>query len=470
MNNTDKQAGNRTVWDSKGTAYELTSKIGEGGQGMVCATQYPNVLVKVSKRGSKDPRTVAWYKHLTWIARQPLEGLHIARPQSLIVKPRLGYVMELMDGLEPMKTMFEHSLLAVQEGRGLIAYTESGGLSRRVRLLARLGRSLASLHGRALAYGDLSPANVFVSKLHQYNEVWLIDCDNISVLSRECGQKAYTPDYGAPEILRGESGINSLTDSWSFAVLAFQLLTLLHPLKGNLVSDGAPELEDAALRGDIPWIDHPTDERNRSQVGLPRDQLLTKRLREDFEQCFNAGLSDPDKRPSLSAWAEAFEAATMLLAQCDVGSGCGSSFLFNSRRECPFCGHIQSSDHFLLLQHYVHAPLSDLGDDATEADQWLHTRELQLVGIEEPVELHSSPVGSSTYSESPVIGRLELCKEGLWIEPMSSIPLTLQRGKNQKVEKVKHRMLLKAEWKQESRLALHMGEMTNLHTAWRFIW
>ena len=31
--------------------------------------------------------------------QQPLEGLYIARPRALIVKPRLGYVMELMDGL-----------------------------------------------------------------------------------------------------------------------------------------------------------------------------------------------------------------------------------------------------------------------------------------------------------------------------------------------------------------------------------
>lgn len=470
MINTENKASKHKVWDRKETAYELTSKFGEGGQGMVCTTQFPNVLVKVSKRSNKDPRTIAWYKHLEWLIHQPLEGLKIARPKSLIVKPRFGYVMELMDGLEPLKTLLENSLIAVQEGRGLTSYQDTGGLSRRVRLLSRLARSMAALHGRALAYGDLSPSNVFVSKSHAYNEVWLIDCDNISVLSREGGQKVYTPDYGAPEILREESGINSLTDSWSFAVLAFQLLTLLHPLKGDIINDGEPELEYLALRGELPWIDHPSDKRNQTNNGLPREQMLTKRLRESFEVCFNAGLNNAEYRPSMAAWAETFEAAAMLLVECDANGGCGNSFLFNSMRKCPFCNYVQSAEHFLLMHHYVHAPLSDLSEGATQKDQWLRTGELQLVTMENKVELHSSPVGSSNYAESPVIARLELNKEGLWIEPTSSIPLSLQREKNQKIEKVKHRMLLKSEWKENSAIALHLGNVTELHNAWRCVW
>ena len=40
----------------------------------------------------------------------------------------------------------------------------------------------------------------------------------------------HTPGYGAPEVVRWESGVNSLTDAWSLAVIAFQLLTHRHPL------------------------------------------------------------------------------------------------------------------------------------------------------------------------------------------------------------------------------------------------
>ena len=471
MNKTDKKPGNRTVIDAHGGTYELKHKLGEGGQGMVCTTQYPNVLVKVSKRPSSDPRTQSWHSHIQWISRQALEGLHIAAPRALIVKPRLGYVMELMDGLESLKPILDQSLQAMQAGDGLKGFMVSGGVSRRVRLLARLARSLASLHGRGLAYGDLSPANIFVSRSHEHQEVWLIDCDNICVLSREGEREIHTPGYGAPEIMRSDSGINSLTDSWSFGVMAFQLLTLIHPLEGDMVADWEPELvEKVALRGDLPWVDHPTDDRNRTSRGLPREQVLTLRLRDCFEQCFNAGLNDPGARPSMATWAEAFEAAAMLLVDCDVEEGCGSSFLFNPRRQCPFCDHIQAPERFLLMHHYIYAPLDELGEGAKAKDQWARTSDLQLLALDKTVELHSSPVGSCTYTESPVVARLELKDEGLWIEPLSSLILTLQREGGIKAERVKQRMLLKAVWKKDHRMILHLGDPEKLHATWRFHW
>ena len=467
MKTPEKKSGNRTVWDEKNTPYELTGKIGEGGQGMVCSTQYPNVLVKVSKHPSSDPQTRAWHKHVQWVARQPLENLHIARPQAMIVKPRPGYVMELMDGLEPLQAMLDSSFNALRDGNGLTGFRNTGGLSRRVRVLARLARLLASLHGRALAYGDLSPTNIFVSRSHEHAEVWLIDCDNVSVLCREGGQKIYTREYGAPEVLRRDSGINSLTDSWSFAVIAFQMLTLLHPLMGDLVDDGDPDLVEQARRGDFPWIDHLSDDRNRASHGLSRADHLTTRLRAQFEQCFNVGMHEPGERPSMAAWAEAFEAAEMMLALCSQDDGCGSSFFFNTRRQCPFCDFVQAPERFLVLRHFVYAPLSDLGEGAKGRDQWLPTQHYQLVS-DAQVELRSSPIGSSFYVESPVVGRLDLVEQGLWIEPLSSHPMSLQRDKS--VERVKRRMLLKTEWKKDSNLVLHLGDVGKAHAAWRFKW
>lgn len=76
----------------------------------------------------------------------------------------------------------------------------------------------------------------------------MIDADNVASQSRDGQQGVFTPDYGAPEILKGESGINTLTDSWSFAVMAYRILTLVHPLKGGVVLEGEPEREEAALR------------------------------------------------------------------------------------------------------------------------------------------------------------------------------------------------------------------------------
>ena len=75
---------NRTVLDQHGQSYELTGRIGEGGQGIVCTTNYPNVLVKVARATTEEKR-VSWPSKLRALMRPPLEGLPIAHPQALIM-------------------------------------------------------------------------------------------------------------------------------------------------------------------------------------------------------------------------------------------------------------------------------------------------------------------------------------------------------------------------------------------------
>jgi len=471
MNKPKRTKAKQIVRDTQGIEYELTERLGEGGQGVVCRTSYPGVLVKVSRAPLADARVQSWFRHVCWVARQPLAGLHIAAPVALIDnKHNPGYVMEVMDGMEPIAQMMEQSTQALREGGGFSQYAASGGIARRVRLLAKLARILADLHGRGLAYGDLSPANVFVSRSVEHDEVWLIDSDNISVSTREGARKIWTPQFGAPEILRGISGINSLTDAWSFGILAFQLLTLLHPFKGELVEEGAAELEVQALRGDLPWIDHPHDRTNAGNGGVPRQELLTQRLRTLFEQCFNAGLEDPGARPSMAEWAEGFEAGAALLAQCDPAEGCGSSFLFNPRACCPFCATELPGTHYLLMRHAVFAPIAVLGEGATEQDQWIRTPDLQLLQPGREVELRSSPVGTSTYADSSAVCRMQLDEAGLHITPLSSVTMFLAKANGGPLKKIGKNFLLKREWQSGAMASLHIGDPAAVHTVWRFKW
>jgi serine/threonine protein kinase len=455
-----------TVWDKQGAAYKLTGKIGEGGQGTVCKTQMPNVLVKVSNFAKDDSRTLGWYKQLQSVMRQPLKDLHIAQPRALIVKPRLGYVMELMDGLEPLQALVEEAHLSMIDGKGLVGFVASGGLRRRLTILSNAARLLAKLHGRALAYGDLSPSNIFVSQTKDRGEVWLIDCDNLAVLSREGGQKLYTPEYGAPEILQGISGINSLTDSWSFAVIAFQLLTLLHPLKGDLVTEGEEDLGNAALRGLLPWIDHPEDRRNASTHGLPRDDVLTDRLRQLFGRCFGQGLADPEFRPSMTEWAEAFEEALAITVSCKDEEGCGNTFLFNRERKCPFCDSVQAESLCIRLRHYLFISPKDFGMDTCPKDRVLSTGHIQVIEREAMLELRSSPVGTSTYLESPIVCRLRLTAGNLWIEALNDEVITFV-SKSGTTLKIRKKESVKA---QASDSLLHIGDIEKTHSVWRFWW
>ncbi|MBN8461937.1 MAG: hypothetical protein J0M01_03870 [Dechloromonas sp.] len=103
---TEAPKKNRTVLDQHGQTYELTGRIGEGGQGVVCTTNYPNVLVKVARATTEEKRA-NWANKIRALMRQPLEGLPIAHPLALITQPQPGYVMELMDGLAPMTDLMQ---------------------------------------------------------------------------------------------------------------------------------------------------------------------------------------------------------------------------------------------------------------------------------------------------------------------------------------------------------------------------
>ncbi len=464
---------NRTVVDQHGQSYELTGRVGEGGQGIVCTTNFPNVLVKIS-RASTEERRKSWMAKIRNLMRQPLEGLPIAHPQALITQPQPGYVMELMDGLVPMADLMQKAADALMSEEGLAGYLQTGGLLRRLKIISRLARVLADLHGRGLAYGDLSPANVFVSQSLEYAEVWLIDADNVDSQARDSQQGVFTPDYGAPEILRGESGINTLTDSWSFAVLAYRFLTLAHPLKGDSVLEGDPERENTALRGELPWVDHPVDRSNALTVGLPRDITLNTPLRSLFEQCFNAGLNTPGDRPSLNEWADAFEAST---GHCNKCSSCGSTFFFTAKLICPFCDHEQEKMDTLLLQEYRYMPpgllREGLSVDVPESmilkECWTRTGMAMVLNLS-PLDLKTLPLGTSLYADAVPICSLQLGKDGLWIEPSNGKTVSLQRASDDKVVQVAKKQRLKSESRVGTSFWLHLGAIAEEHVVWRFTW
>lgn len=454
---------NRTVTDGNGHAFELTGKVGAGGQGVVCTTSIPGVLAKVARPGMPEERRVAWINRIRALMRRPLEGLQVAAPLALALHPRtgspVGYLMEVMDGLVPLTGLIETAREENIEG-----YLRTGGLRKRMRILASLARTLADLHGRGLAYGDLSPANVFVSRSPDYSEVWLIDADNIDCVSHDGSQRIYTPDYGAPEILRGEAGISTLTDSWSFAVIAFRLLTLEHPLKGNIVVDGEPEIEERALRGGLPWIDHPEDRTNALEPNGLRHVVIEPGTLRLFNHCFGDGLVNPGLRPSMAEWAGAFEAAISKLADC---GSCGGAFHFGGSAECPFCGHAQPTGSVVLLRRYLYVPPELLPEGMTEEERrrecWTRTQDVVVVS-KHPVELREFPVELSPDGRN--VCSVRLSEGGLLVEPGADADVSLQAGARVILLSRPQRLPPSPGTAQY----LHLGPADAAHTAWRIFW
>lgn len=434
MSEAKPKSKKREVQDEHGNVYILKNSIGEGGQGVVCSTDHENTLIKICKRPKSQRQN--WMEHIRWLMQQDLDALNIARPVARIVAPQPGYVMELMDGLISLQTLMESTEEALVE-KNIQAYLDQGGICRRLKLLSKLARTLATLHSRGMAFGDLSPSNVFISEDPQYSEVWLIDCDNISVNQRSSfdispgsSSSVYTPFYGAPEIVRGEAMISSLSDSWSFAVIAFRLLTALHPFMGDLVSHGEPELEEEALQGRLPWVDHPNDRSNAVSYGLPRDLVLLKPLINLFEKCFNVGRDKQENRPSLAEWAEKFEHACEWLVDCEE---CGSTYYYkpvSGQLSCGFCETSPVAGSLLFLKYYIwDRTILDV-EGAKSRDCWIDTGLRQVLNKGSTITVKTSPPGSNFHQDARPLYSIALLESGLVLTPTEHTELYIRVGQS----------------------------------------
>ncbi len=312
------------VIDESGAVHALAKKIGAGGQGEVWLAAGGRRIVKLLNRGGDAE---ALRRQFAFVRRLDLAGLHVARPIAVLKPPHVGYVAEFLGDMMPIK-----GLLDAPKADVLRWHIDTGGLRRRLRLLAHVGEALLGLHARGVVYCDVSHNNVFVSEPSHVNEAWLIDLDN---LRHESDPKLtlYTPGYGAPEVVAGSQGCTSLSDAWAFAVLAWHTLTLTHPFVGDLVNAGEPELEDAAFAGRLPWVGHKTDARNRCSTGLPPDVVLAGRLTDLARRTFEGGLTDRKQRPGIAQWVDRLHAAADQTVGC---AGCGGTF-FVTETACPWC-------------------------------------------------------------------------------------------------------------------------------------
>lgn len=323
----------KSVRDRKGTQYELTEKIGQGGQGVVWRIRGGTLAAKLLRNASKNDREVLTQR-LAFVRRLDLKGLAIARPLETLDPPHCGYVMQFLRDMVPVSRLFD-------PGKGKVMapewYHQTGGLKRRLRLMAKVARLLGRLHAKGLIYGDLSAENVFISENPAHDEVWMIDADNLEYQSQPSGSErcTYTPGFGAPELVSGRGCSSSLSDNYAFAVLCFKVLSLVHPFLGDYVNEGEPELEEAAFAGEIPWIEDPDDATNRTGHGVPREWVLSNRLRALFEKAFGVGRQDRLKRPSAEAWADVLETAAHMTLECPK---CSASYYFN-QPQCPYCQH-----------------------------------------------------------------------------------------------------------------------------------
>jgi DNA-binding helix-hairpin-helix protein with protein kinase domain len=320
---------------SSGANYTIEKEIGRGGQGRVYSIVGGKYAFKlIGKKTSSKAQLLK--RKISYIKTRPIEDLPISTPIEQVEGEALGYIMEMATDMTPIESLIKPD----SEVSFLEWWYETGGIKKRILILKKIAKTLAELHSRGLVYGDFSLSNIFVSEDKEYSEIFFIDSDNITHESK-VGTAVYTPGYAAPEIIQTEShqatsGYDTYTDDFSFAIIAYQLLTLNHPFIGDYVNEGEPELEEKAYLGEIPWVNHSSDNKNSTSSGIPTSLTISKKMMSAFQQTFENGIAQKIRRTSSFKWTEILSGALDAIIECQNKS-CNQNFFFSKDLRCPFC-------------------------------------------------------------------------------------------------------------------------------------
>lgn len=358
-----------SVIDNFDNIHHLKEEIASGGQGSVYRTTDDDLAVKIVNVSSPlDFKRKQQELNLIRVLPLP-SNIPISLPLANLAGEKPGYVLKLLNNMQSLGC-YTNPLVPENESdnptlpgwlknsnanekfaRHVLHYANTGSSKRRFKALAKCAAILARLHNQGLVFGDVSPNNVFVTD-DPKAEVWLIDSDNIRLENKHSRQVLFTRRFGAPEFVTNRSGMSSMTDTWAFSVMAFEILTLVPPFHGKWLlendeddwdsdhSDSAGSLSanDKAEFGLIPFIDDETDSSNRCCFpAMNREWVFSNQLQKFFQVTLGKGRKSPQQRVAMDYWAVELCKAHDRSLDCH---NCNMSFFPDSHEACPYCKEV----------------------------------------------------------------------------------------------------------------------------------
>ena len=323
----------KTIRTISGTEYLLTEIVGQGAQGIVYKESSGEHLIKMYFN-TNEIHARKQIDKIKWLSKQNYPDRFIM-PIDIIEKPYVGYVMKRVKGHFSL-----NKLLIPSKGLSFSDWYNdfSGGLRRRLYLGFQIAQAFNILHKDNRAYCDISGNNVLVVEDKAKASVCMIDIDNLYIPGTDKTSILGTARYMAPEILNKQMQPDIFTDDFSLAVLIFELLKVGHPYVGDVISDGTPEMESDAYKGDYPYVDDEDNTFNRSNKMLPSEVVINPKLRELFKKTFLDGKMNRMSRATAFELSVACLEASNVLIKCKE---CNSWFFptkkVDSKFTCPWC-------------------------------------------------------------------------------------------------------------------------------------
>ncbi len=206
--------------------YTLVSQIGHGGMGAVWLAERND--------GRFERRVAVKVLNIALMGKGGEE--RFKREGRILGRLKHPHIAELIDAGVSL-TGQPFLVLEYVEGNHIDRYSDENELDAKARVLLFIDalRAVEQAHANLIVHRDLKPSNILVgvdgqAKLLDFGIAKLMECDGQSgesPLTLE-GGRAMTPEYAAPEQLKGEP-VTAGTDVYASGVLLYVLLTGHHP-------------------------------------------------------------------------------------------------------------------------------------------------------------------------------------------------------------------------------------------------
>ena len=264
----------------------------------------------LSKKSNEDEYLLE--KKISYLQSRNINDLNILKPIEQIQGESLGYIIDFKNNLIPLTDLLNIKF-------DIELWQETGGLKKRLEILKNLSKLLSDLHSRGLVYSNLIPENIFISVHKESAEVYLIGIEDITHKSI-IGNNIQLTNYSAPELTKNISGTDTYTDNYSFALIAYQLLTLKHPFDNDISSFQSVSINEL-------------------------QSSISKQMMDEFINTFETNILNKLKRTTASKWHKIFTLALQDILTCN---SCKNTFFRNYNLECSFCQ--TKKDSIIIIQ------------------------------------------------------------------------------------------------------------------------
>lgn len=371
---------------------DFSRVLGRGGQGVVYYTQEKDIILKLALKDGNEVVDISDIQkfqndvHDLLLLQIPAD-VQIALPLA-VLKDKAGYIMRLLSTAKPFGK-FAWSPSSADKNRSpeefvrlmIQDYLNKGSSRQRCVALGKAASVISMLHSRGLVYCDVSDKNLFFIPQKQDNcTVWLIDPDNLDY-EKAKGRIAFTPGFGAPELINRRDCCRCVSDCFSFAVLIFKTLySGQHPFEQQSTDrdDSNDFFEDTELTsGEYSWIYDPSNIEYSDNLFMPLKSIVNDETFNLLDKTFSkeGGLCCPGLRPTIYHFARALMQSADKSLKCP---DCGMTI--QSEAGKPFiCECTPDIKHFPILKIVAYR-LTAKGRKSVS--EWEYLKECSLSDLE----------------------------------------------------------------------------------------